>query len=173
MQKHFLRYTMTVGYKSGMNSKHRSTLYRQLAMELLVQRVERLQVYSAAFVKRQKIVAAIDFGTCNTKIAFAYKPLTSGGDARVVVMDTWENAPAAVMAPTTILIDHTGEVAAYGYEAEEKFRTLPAAQAKISYLFKHFKMALHQKEVRKVLDLHTTEITAISYNYLLPLVKLV
>ena len=97
MQKHFLRYIMTVGYKSGMNSKHRSTLYRQLAMELLVQRVERLQVYSAAFVKRQKIVAAIDFGTCNTKIAFAYKPLTNGRDARVVVMDAWENAPAAVM----------------------------------------------------------------------------
>ena len=142
-------------------------------MAVLVQRMELLQVFSAALVKGQKIVAAIDFGTCNTKMAFAYKPLTRGGDARVVVMDAWENAPAAVMAPTTILIDHTGEVAAYGYEAEEKFRTLPAAQAKISYLFKNFKMALHQKEVSKVLDLHTNKLTAISYSYLSPLVKLV
>ena len=110
--------------------------------------MEQLQVYSAALVKGHELVAAIDFGTCNTKMAFAYNPMIGGGDARVIVMDAWENAPAAVMAPTTILIDHTGKVEAYGYEAEEKFRTLSAAQAKILYLFKNFKMALHQKEVR-------------------------
>ena len=95
-----------------------------------------------------KIVAAIDFGTCNTRMAFAFNPCTPGEDAQVVPMDAWENAPGAVMAPTTILIDHTGEVAAYGYEAEEAFRVLDVAKAKISYLFKNFKMALHQKEVR-------------------------
>ena len=120
--------------------------------------MERLQVHSAALVKEHKFVAAIDFGTCNTKMAFTKRPLPHGGDARVVVMDAWKNAPPeAVMAPTTILIDHTGEVVAYGYEAEEKFRTLPAALAKISYLFKYFKMALHQKEVRKVLAVHTNK----------------
>ena len=57
---------------------HRSMLYRRIAMEHLVQRVERLQVYTAALVKGQKIVAAIDFSTCNTKMAFAYSPLTRG-----------------------------------------------------------------------------------------------
>ena len=114
-------------------------LYRR---KRIVRDMERLEVNG------QKLVAAIDFGTCNTKMAFAHTPLTRSVDAQVVVMDAWENAPAAVMAPTTILIDHTGEVAAYGYEAEEKFRALPAAQAKISYLFKNFKMTLHQKEVR-------------------------
>ena len=117
--------------------------------EHLVQRVQRFQLYSV-FVMSQKIVAAIDFGTCNTKMAFAFNPLTRGGDAQVVVMDAWENAPGAAMAPTTILIDHTGEVAAYGYEAEERFRVLDKAEAKVSFLFKNFKMALHQKEVRKV-----------------------
>ena len=130
-------------------------LYERMAMELLVQRVERFHFSPAALLRSQKVVAAIDFGTCNTKMAFAYNPLTRGGEARVVIMDAWENAPAAVMAPTTILIDHTGEVSAYGYDAEEKFRALPAAQAKISYLFKNFKMTLHQKEVRKALALHT------------------
>ena len=117
-------------------------------------------------IAMEQIVAAIDFGTCNTKMAFAYIPFTHGRPVgvRVDVMDAWENAPAALMAPTTILIDHTGEVAAYGYEAEEKFRTLPAAQAKKSYLFKNFKMALHQEEVRKVL--HTNKLTAISYSYI-------
>ena len=144
-------------YKSGLNWEQINVVQR-IAMELLLQRVERLDVYSATLVKG-KIVAAIDFGTCNTKMAFAYNPLTRGEDARVVVMNAWENAPPpAVMAPTTILIDHTGEVTAYGYEAEEKFRTLPAAQAKISYLFKNFKMALHQKEVRKVLAVNTNKL---------------
>ena len=98
----------------------------------------------------RKIVAAIDFGTCNTRMAFAFKPLTTGVEAQIVVMNAWENAPGAVMAPTTILIDHTGEVAAYGYEAEETFRVLDVAKAKISFLFKNFKMVLHQKEVRNV-----------------------
>lgn len=118
-------------------------------MEVLVQRVERFQICSA-FVMNQNIVAAIDFGTCNTKMAFAVKHVTLGSDTRVVVMDAWENAPGATMAPTAILIDHTGEVAAYGYEAEETFRVLDKAKAKLSFLFKNFKMSLHQKEVGKV-----------------------
>ena len=145
-------------HKSGLNWEQINVV-QLIAMELLVQRVELVQVHSAALVKGQKIVAAIDFGTCNTKMAFVNNPLTRGGDVRVVVMNAWENAPPpALMAPTTILIDHAGEVAAYGYEAEEKFRTLPPAQAKISYLFKNFKMALHQKEVRKVLTVHTKKL---------------
>ena len=118
-------------------------------MEIVTHQLVRLQFL---LVNEHKLVAAIDFGTCNTKMAFAFKHLSDGKDAVAVVMDAWENAPPeAVMAPTTILIDHTGEVTAYGYEAEETFRTLSAAQAKISYLFKNFKMALHQKEVREVL----------------------
>lgn len=103
-----------------------------------------------------KVVAAIDFGTCNTRMAFAYDILPDGGvgaqlhisSDKVAVMDAWEDAPGLSMVPTSILIDHTGEVSAYGYEAEEKFRALTVAQAKASYLFKNFKMALHQKEVR-------------------------
>ena len=125
-------------------------------MDILVQRVERFHFTSAALWKGPKIVAAIDFGTCNTKMAFTFNPWIRGGAVRLVIMDSWDNAPPpAVTAPTTILIDHTGEVAAYGYDAEEKFRALPAAQAKVSYLFKNFKMALHQKEVSKELAVHT------------------
>ena len=117
-------------------------------MEVIVQRVERFQICSAS-LKDQKLVAAIDFGTCNTKMAFALEPKTPDGgtQCQVVVMDAWENAPGATMAPTAILIDHTGAVAAYGYQAEEMFRVLDKAKAKISFLFKNFKMALHQKEV--------------------------
>ena len=117
-----------------------------LTMEI-IRESESARLHWSAFVIDRKIVAAIDFGTCNTKMAFAFNPLTGGGDTQVVVMDAWENAPGAVMAPTTILIDHTGQVVAFGYEAEEKFRVLDVGKAKISYLFKNFKMVLHQKEV--------------------------
>ena len=87
------------------------------------------------FVRDRKFVEAIDFGTCNAKMAFAFNPLAPGGETQIVVMDAWENAPGAVMAPTTILIDPT--------------TILDVAKAKISFLFKNFKMALHQKEVGK------------------------
>ena len=99
------------------------------------------------------IVAAIDFGTCNTKMAFAH--LTHGKDPQIVVMDNWENAPEALTTPTNILIDDTGKVLGYGYEAEEMFRALPSDAEKICYLFKNFKMALHKQEVRKVFVLYT------------------
>ena len=100
---------------------------------------------------RRKLVAAIDFGTCNTRMAFAFKPLTERGSIDIVMMDSWENAPGRdIMAPTSILIDHTGEVKAYGFEAEESFRILDKAEAKVSFLFKNFKMTLHEKEVRYI-----------------------
>ena len=50
-------------------------------MEIVRHQLLRLQF---PLVIGQKIVAAIDFGTCNTKMAFAFKPLSDGGDAQVV-----------------------------------------------------------------------------------------
>ena len=124
-------------------------------MELPMQQVEQFHFSPAALSRDQKIIAAIDIGTCNTKMAFACYPLTHRGDVQIIVMNAWESSPGAMVAPTIILIDHTGEVAAYGYDAEEKFRVLPAAQVKGSYLFKNFKMALHRNEVGKELAVHT------------------
>ena len=97
---------------------------------------------------KRKIVAAIDFGTCNTRMAFAFKPLTQQGNIDIIVMDAWENAPGHdTMAPTAILFDPQKNVQAYGFDAEESFRVLDKAEAKKSLLFKYFKMALHQKKV--------------------------
>ena len=94
------------------------------------------------------LVAAIDFGTCNTKMAFAFRPSTEDGSIKIIVVNDWESAPGSdTMAPTTIHMDPRGEVKAYGFHAEESFRNLNKDEARRSFLFKHFKMELHRKEV--------------------------
>ena len=95
-----------------------------------------------------KIVAAIDFGTCNTRMAFALKPLVATvNELQVIVMDDWKHAPGAQMAPTSVLFDHTKSVIGYGHEAEEMFRAMKPAERRSCLLFKNFKMDLHRKVV--------------------------
>ena len=109
-------------------------------------------------------VVAIDFGTCNTRMAFANKPSTSSDSTtdspRIVVMNEWECAVDAVAAPTSIIIRRHREretdpcggytVTAYGYEAEEMFLEPDLDKKDNLLLFKNFKMALHEKEVRNI-----------------------
>lgn len=92
-------------------------------------------------------VAAIDFGTCNTKMAFAYRPQAQTGTPKIYPMDDWENTSGNDV-PTSILTDRSGEVKAYGYHAEQSFRQLDQSEVKRFLLFKDFKMFLHRKEVR-------------------------
>lgn len=98
---------------------------------------------------KQVVVAAIDFGTCNTRMAFGVK----GPDkVHVRVVDNWENAPPDVsqMVPTCILFNSKRELVAYGWEAEEKFREYEDKERDQSFLFRNFKMTLHQKRVRRL-----------------------
>ena len=102
-------------------------------------------------MSQKEVVAAIDFGTCNTRLAFGVQNAESSklSDIELVVMNDWRKAPDVLMtmAPTTLLVDEKKEVAGYGWEAEDMFRTLPPADKKSYYLLKNFKMALHQKNV--------------------------
>ena len=98
---------------------------------------------------KQAVVAAIDFGTCNTRMAFGVK----GPDkVHVRVVDNWENAPSDVsqMVPTCIRFNSKRELVAYGWEAEEKFREYEDKERDQSFLFRNFKMTLHQKRVRRL-----------------------
>ena len=98
---------------------------------------------------KQAVVAAIDFGTCNTRMAFGVK----GPDkVHVRVVNNWENAPSYVseMVPTCILFNSKRELVAYGWEAEEKFREYEDKERNQSFLFRNFKMTLHQKRVRRL-----------------------
>ena len=127
-------------------------------------------IYSSSAVstmdqKEINAVVAIDFGTCNTRMAFANKPSTNSGSTpdspRIVVMNEWECAVDAVAAPTSIIISRHRQretdpcipvytVTAYGYEAEEMFLDPDLNKKDKPLLFKNFKMALHEKEVRNL-----------------------
>ena len=94
----------------------------------------------------QAVVAAIDFGTCNTRLAFGIK---GPGKVDIRLVDNWENAPAggSQMVPTCILFNSKREIVAYGWEAEEIFREYGDKEREESFLFRNFKMTLHQKKV--------------------------
>ena len=91
------------------------------------------------------VVAAIDFGTSNTKLAFGVDV-----NEEPIIFTEWEGVQGGDLvttAPTTILLAETGEVAAYGWEAEETYRTLELVERNKHRLFKHFKMKLHEEKV--------------------------
>lgn len=125
--------------------------------------------------KKTEAVVAIDFGTCNTRMAFAVKPSTqssgTGDSPRIVVMDEWECKVDALSAPTSILIGRYREteshpyvydVTAYGYEAEETVLGPGMNKEGMPLLFKNFKMPLHKKEVRNVCLVHVYAFTLIT-----------
>ena len=92
------------------------------------------------------VVAAIDFGSSNTKLAFGVDD-----NAEPIAFTEWECAPGGdlvTMVPTTILLDETGEVIAYGWEAEQRYGTLYTEDRNSHRLFKQFKMKLHEEKVR-------------------------
>lgn len=98
---------------------------------------------------KQAVVAAIDFGTCNTRMAFGVR---GPEKVNVRLVDNWENAPpdANQMVPTCILFNSKREIVAYGWEAEEKFREYTDKERDESFLFRNFKMTLHQKKVHRL-----------------------
>lgn len=103
-----------------------------------------------------QVIGAIDFGTCNTRMAFGLKVTGKKPIRRLV--DNWERAPLGgnKVAPTSILFDRKGEVMAYGWEAEAKFCELEEEERTQHAFFKNFKMELHRKKVssdRKVLGI--------------------
>lgn len=93
-----------------------------------------------------KVIGAIDFGTCNTRLAFGVKV---SGKLNVRLVDNWERAPLGgnKVAPTSILFDKKGEVIAYGWEAEAKFCDFEEKDRNEHPFFKNFKMELHRQKV--------------------------
>ena len=98
---------------------------------------------------KQAVVAAIDFGTCYTRMAFGVK---GPEKVNVRLVDNWENAPSDVsqMVRTSILFNSKREIVAYGWEAEETFREYGSKERDESFLFRNFKMTLHQKQVQRI-----------------------
>ena len=96
----------------------------------------------------QAVVAAIDFGTCNTRLAFGVK----GAEKEIVhVVDDWNCAPQLAskpLSPTSILLDSKQALVAYGWEAEENVCNYSDKDLEECFFFKNFKMELHRTKVR-------------------------
>ena len=93
----------------------------------------------------KRIVAAIDFGTCNTRVCFA-RNTKDFKSLEFFEMDDWKLAPhGRDMAPTSVLLDKKGDPLAYGFEAEDMFKN--REEEDHFYFFKNFKMELHDINV--------------------------
>ena len=100
--------------------------------------------------REQTVVGAIDFGTCNTRMAFGVK---GAEKVNLMVVDDWNSAPqlgSTPLSPTSILLDSQQALVAYGWEAEEKIRNYSGKEMNESFFFKNFKMELHQRKVRQI-----------------------
>ena len=99
-------------------------------------------LYTEATMSKPAVVAAIDFGTSNTKLAFGIETNDPNNPYNLATFTNWKCTPSVGLlytAPSTILLDGTGAVIAYGHEAELRYISLKSAK-KGAHLFKHFKM---------------------------------
>ena len=89
-------------------------------------------------------VAAIDFGTTFTGLAFASYPHGKHN----VALNKWNGHEGVeVKAPTAVLFHSSGEFASFGFEAVREYYEKGDREKLDCYFFKHFKMELHQKPV--------------------------
>ena len=89
-------------------------------------------------------IAAIDFGTTFTGLAFAS---CLSGDHKVVLY-RWDGYEGLeIKAPTAVLFHPNGEFAAFGFEAVSEYYDKDDKEKLDCYFFKNFKMELHQKKV--------------------------
>ena len=89
-------------------------------------------------------VAAIDFGTTFTGLAFAPYP-HGKQDVTLYIWDS--NKGIEVKAPTTVLFHSSGKFASFGFEAVRDYYEKSDQEKLDCYFFQNFKMELQQKPV--------------------------
>lgn len=89
-------------------------------------------------------IIAIDFGTAYSGYAFSMTPKGAEIDP---YMRTWgsEFGLDTPKAPTCILFNEDKEFIKFGYEAKRDYIRMRGQQARKSYFFGNFKMALYGK----------------------------
>ena len=91
------------------------------------------------------MVAAIDFGTTYSGYAFSFR-YDFENDPLKVSANSWTAGSGGLMShktPTTVLIDDSGELDAFGYEAEDRYTELADDDAHGGhYYFRRIKMML-------------------------------
>ena len=99
-------------------------------------------------------VAAIDFGSTFTRLAFAPYP---HGKHRVAIYK-WNGIEGVeAQAPTTVLFHSSGKFASFGFDAVRDYYEKSNQEKVDCYFFKNFKMELQQKPVN--IDFKLTLVT--------------
>ncbi|KAL3858892.1 hypothetical protein ACJMK2_009141 [Sinanodonta woodiana] len=96
------------------------------------------------------IVAAIDFGTAYSGIAFQFKHEFEKDPTKISAPQTWNGGKQNLISyktPTCLLLDNNEESSSFGYEAEDKYADLSMDEKHTDwYFFRRFKMRLHERE---------------------------
>ena len=95
------------------------------------------------------VIVAIDFGTTYSGYAFSF--LKDKGIDSIFTSRDWlnEQGSRTSKTPTSLLLKPDLSFDSFGYEAEETYANLQdESNEQRYYFFKHFKMALHNDEVR-------------------------
>jgi len=91
-----------------------------------------------------RVIAAIDFGTHGTGFAWAFTSERSRapGERRINFFDDWIGQPANyVKNLSALLLDGSGEVVEWGYQAQKHFQVESRTDPRLKY-FQRFKMGL-------------------------------
>ncbi|KAK3581187.1 hypothetical protein CHS0354_024721 [Potamilus streckersoni] len=96
------------------------------------------------------IVAAIDFGTAYSGIAFQFKHEFEKDPTKISAPQAWNGGKEHLISyktPTCLLLDKDGKIHSFGYQAEDKYADL-CIEGKHTdwYFFRRFKMRLHERE---------------------------
>lgn len=97
---------------------------------------------------------AIDFGTTYSGFAFSFNK--DEGEDAIFMNRAWMNDQGnqTSKTPTCLLLKPDLSFHSFGYEAEEKYASLTSISEEKEYMFfHHFKMLLHNNEVRNLLNL--------------------
>lgn len=96
---------------------------------------------------------AIDFGTTFSGFAFSFNK--DDGKDVIFMNRAWMNDQGhqTSKTPTCLLLEPDLSFHSFGYEAEEKYANLTSISEEKEYMFfRHFKMLLHNDEVRGLLN---------------------
>lgn len=102
--------------------------------------------------KTKLIVAAIDFGTTYSGYAYSLKADFEVNPLKIFTYSDWMDGSGLRTAktPTVVLFDRNGHFDSFGYEAETKYSQLSADENHKGWrYFRRFKMALHDKRIRR------------------------
>ena len=112
---------------------------------------ERAKEASVSVKRGNLVVAAIDFGTTYSGLAFSFKHHFKKDPLQHIITNIWDVGPLKLQkAPTDALFDGEGNFHSFGYEAEEKYgEILEDEDENLDdwYYFERFKMKLFDQKV--------------------------